>query len=77
MLYSKPLLFVEYLFFHYKSSILFILSQTSGIKMSIFLARQKFISCLIYIIHILFIYICIYKSFSATVDEDFLKNIKK
>ena len=34
MLYSKPLLPIAYTFFNYKSSILFVLSQKNGIKMS-------------------------------------------
>ena len=72
MLYSKPLLLVAYLYFSYKSSILFILSQVSGIKMSYFLVRQKFIS---FLKHMYYTYV--YKSFSTVLDKVSRKNIKR
>ena len=55
-----------------KSSILFTLSQASGIKMSFFLARQNFLK---YILYILYTYI--YRRFSTTLNEDLRKNNNK
>ena len=60
---QKPLLLVAYIFFNEKSSIIFTLSQTSEIKMSNFLIRQKFISFLKKHIYYTYLYISILKLF--------------
>lgn len=64
--------------YSYKSIILFILGQTSEIKIYNFLAKQKFISFLKYIYYTVYIGMYIGISFSATLDElEKEKNNKK
>ena len=47
--------------------------------MSNILFRQKFTSFIkyVYIIHTIYVYICVYKSFSAMLGKHLRKNVKK